>query len=60
MVDTLLGPAKLEADAIYLGVLTARGVKPLSRLEYPVEPDVLSMLRKLGLTLVLSQSEIDG
>jgi hypothetical protein len=44
-------PASLEADAIYLGVLTARGVKPLSRLEYPVRPDVLLVLERLDLTL---------
>jgi hypothetical protein len=43
--------ASLEADALYLGVLTARGVKPLSRLEYPVQPDVLRVLERLGLVL---------
>jgi hypothetical protein len=46
-------PASLEADAIYLGVLTARSVKPLSRLEYPVGPDVLLVLERLGLTLAV-------
>lgn len=51
-MDALLDPAELEADAIYLGVLTARSVKPLSRLEYPVKPDVLSVLRGLDLTAV--------
>jgi hypothetical protein len=44
-------PASLEADALYLGLLTARGIKPLSKLEYPVPPDVLRILEKLGLAL---------
>jgi hypothetical protein len=47
----LSDPADLEADALYLGLLTARGVKPLSRLEYPVPPDVLRILEGLGLAL---------
>jgi len=51
-VNHLLDPNRLEEDAIYLGVLTAMGVKPLSRLEYGVVPDVLSLLRGLGLKVV--------
>jgi len=51
-VNHLLDPNRLEEDAIYLGVLTAMGVKPLSRLEYGVAPDVLSLLRGLGLKVV--------
>ena len=40
---------RLLEDAVYLGVLTARRVKPLSRLEYPVGPQVLDLLSALGL-----------
>ncbi len=35
---------KLEEEAIYLGVLTARKVKPLSRLEYDIKGDILNLL----------------
>jgi hypothetical protein len=38
-------------EAVYLGLLTARGIKPLSRLEYAVEGDVLDVLKELGLTV---------
>jgi hypothetical protein len=41
--------ARLAADAIYLGILTARGVKPLSRLEYDAGSDILDCLRTMGL-----------
>lgn len=41
---------QLEEDALYLGVLTAWQVKPLSRLEYPVETPILNLLREWGLT----------
>lgn len=40
-----------EEEAIYLGLLTARGIKPLSRLEYAVEDNVLDVLKKLGLII---------
>jgi hypothetical protein len=61
VIDPLFEPANLEADAIYLGVLTARGIKPLSRLEYPVGPDVLLVLERLGLTLaVVRRAARDG
>ncbi len=46
------GPEELEEEATYLGVLTAKGLKPLSRLEYAVAPDVLALLRALGLRVV--------
>ena len=39
----------LELDAIYLGVLTARRVKPLSRLEYPVMPWIMDIIKGMGL-----------
>ena len=48
MVD-LLCPERLVEDAVYLGVLTARGLKPLSRLEYPVESPIVDILNDLGL-----------
>jgi hypothetical protein len=38
-----------EEDALYLGILTARHVKPLSRLEYPVRPAVGEFYAWLGL-----------
>ncbi|GEM_PF-2213431 len=44
-----LSPALLEEDAVYLGVLTAWGVKPLSRLEYSVKPWVLTLFRRMAL-----------
>jgi len=50
MVDPLC-PERLAEDAVYLGVLTARGVKPLSRLEYPVAPRVLELLGGMGLIM---------
>ncbi|MEJ2150537.1 MAG: hypothetical protein P8Z40_13805 [Chloroflexota bacterium] len=51
MIESLSESASLEADALYLAILAARGVKPLSRLEYPVPPDVLLILESLGLAL---------
>ncbi|PWH20654.1 MAG: hypothetical protein DDG58_01675, partial [Ardenticatenia bacterium] len=48
MVDWL-SPECLEQDAVYLGVLTAWGIKPLSRLEYPVRPWVLALFRQMAL-----------
>lgn len=39
----------LELDAIYLGVLTAKRVKPLSRLEYPVRSCIMSVIKNIGL-----------
>jgi hypothetical protein len=46
---TELNSNDLERDAIYLGVLTARSVKPLSRLEYPVMPWIMGVLWGMGL-----------
>ena len=46
-----LSPARLEEDGIYLGVLTARRVKALGRLEYQIQPDVLQLLADLGLII---------
>jgi len=56
-MEGLPDPQELQEDALYLGLLTARGVKPLSRLEYPVEPEVLDVLEGLGL-LVASLTRI--
>lgn len=39
----------LELDAIYLGMLTARRVKTLSRLEYPVRPCIVDVIKRMGL-----------
>lgn len=39
----------LELDAIYLGILTARGSKPLSRLEYPVTSSIRNLIKGMGL-----------
>ena len=41
----------LELDAIYLGVLTAKRLKPLSRLEYPVMPRIMDVIRGMGLII---------
>ena len=49
MHDIPSRPHWLEEEAVYLGVLTARRVKPLSRLEYPVGPQVLGIFDTLGL-----------
>jgi hypothetical protein len=43
-MDDLLSPARLAADAVYLGILTARGLKPLSRLEYATGDAFLAWL----------------
>lgn len=44
--------ARLEMEAFYLGVLTARELKPLSRLEYVVTGDILNaMFQHLDLTV---------
>jgi hypothetical protein len=48
-MDDALDPCRLEEDALYLGILTTRGLKPLSRLEYPVRDEVLDRLASLGL-----------
>ena len=50
-MPALFSQHQLDEDALYLGVLTARQVKPLSRLEYPVEIPILDLLRDWGLTL---------
>ena len=50
MVDSLC-PERLAEDAVYLGVLTSRGLKPLSRLEYPVECSIVDILSDLGLVV---------
>lgn len=47
----ILDPHRLELDALYLGLLAARRIKPLSRLEYPVSPDVLGRLQRVGLVV---------
>ena len=39
----------LELDAIYLGVLTAKRVKPLSRLEYPITACIMDAIKGMGL-----------
>ena len=53
--------AQQELEAIYLGVLTANKVKPLSRLEYPVQPDVMALLKELGLlTSAITRTAKDG
>jgi hypothetical protein len=51
MVDPL-SPQRLLEDTIYLGLLTARDVKPLSRLEYPVASNLVGFLHRLGLHVV--------
>ncbi len=48
-MEDWLSPERLEQDAVYLGVLTAWGIKPLSRLEYPVRPWVLALFRQMTL-----------
>ena len=48
MID-ILDRRRLLDEAVCLGILTARRVKPLSRLEYPPEPQVLDILAALGL-----------
>jgi hypothetical protein len=50
-MDDLLSPRRLAEDAVYLGILTVRDVKPLSRLEYAVAPLILDFLHNLGLLL---------
>jgi hypothetical protein len=50
-VDASLSPDRLEEDAVFLGVLTARGLKPLSRLEAPAPPAVRRLLEGMGLTV---------
>ena len=53
--------AQQEQEAIYLGVLTANKIKPLSRLEYPVQPDVMALLRELGLSIsTIARTAKDG
>ena len=42
---------KLQEEAIYLGVLTSRGTKPLSRIEYPIEEKTLAVLQELDLII---------
>ena len=39
----------MELDAIYLGVLTAKRVKPLSRLEYPVRSCIMALIKDMRL-----------
>lgn len=44
-------PAELALDAVALGLLTAARVKPLSRLEYPVDERVWQLLRRMDLRI---------
>jgi len=48
-MDELVNPRRLRLDALYLAVLTARGLKPLSRVEYEVADDIRQVWRKLDL-----------
>jgi hypothetical protein len=48
-MDDLLRPERLAEDAVYLGVLTARGLKPLSRIEYAVASPIVDVWGHLGL-----------
>jgi len=47
----LTKPEGLEENAIYLGVLTARKIKPLSRLEYSISSGAQNVLDSLGLII---------
>jgi len=44
-------PYQLEEEALYLGALAATGIKPLSRIEYPVSPAVLDRFAAWGLVV---------
>ena len=46
-----LDASRLERDALYLGLLTAREVKPLSRLEYSISNNLYRILVEMGLKL---------
>ncbi len=60
MGETLC-PPHLAAEAVYLAVLAARGVKPLSRIEYAVGTPVLRCFTDLGLlTAVVTRVARDG
>lgn len=48
-MEDALSPARLAAEAVYLGILTLRGLKPLSRLEYAVDDTYLGWLAELPL-----------
>ena len=61
MLDCLAGLVSPVFDAIYLGILTARGLKPLSRLEYPVGDAILGWLRSQDLfTAVVTRVARNG
>lgn len=47
----LLPQAELAMDAVVLALLTTTGVKPLSRLEYPVDERVWQLLRRMDLRI---------
>jgi hypothetical protein len=51
VTDTLILD-QLEIDAICLGILTANGIKPLSRLEYRVRPSIMAIVQRLEVILV--------
>ncbi len=51
MLDAL-DVGRLGRDALYLGVLTARRIKPLSRLEHPVRDELRRLLSGLELELL--------
>jgi hypothetical protein len=51
-MDDPLSPARLAADAVYLAILTLRGLKPLSRLEYAVDAACLDWLAEVRLLVV--------
>ena len=60
-MDLIAGLGDLVFDAIYLGILTARGLKPLSRLEYPIDETVLGWLSAQGLlTAVVTRVARNG
>ncbi|MGQ9501348.1 MAG: hypothetical protein ACUVSF_09340 [Anaerolineae bacterium] len=60
-MEDWLSPERLERDAVYLGVLTAWGIKPLSRLEYPVRSWVLALFRNIALVIAhIARYAADG
>ena len=51
----------LLKEALYLGNLTAKGIKPLSRIEYPIDVKILRIFHYLRLVVdTIKQKALNG
>lgn len=49
---------ELQKEAVCLALLTFWGIKPLSRIEYPIESWILGIFQKLGLKIATVEQKV--